>query len=141
LLAQSLTDAVLVPELGRMEAAARVGFQVHFVERELDMMAIGGTLVADAAPTADVITVDVAVMDADWGREVRTQVIEGILSALAAATGLDAPLSSWWVMFRVIQEGSWGAGQGVTSILNLLDTGVFAEEKAAAIRERLGSSD
>ena len=140
LLAQSLTDAVLVPELGRMEPAARVGFQVHFVERQLDMMAIGGTLAADAAPTPDVITVDVAVMDADWRREVRAEVIEGVLSALAAATNLDAPLSTWWVMFRVIDEGSWGGGQGVTSILNLLGTGVFADEKAAAIRDRLGRS-
>src|SRR5262249_36858643 len=37
-LAETLTDAVLVPEVGQFAPAARVGFQVHFVERERDMM-------------------------------------------------------------------------------------------------------
>jgi hypothetical protein len=36
-LAETLTDAVLVPEVGQFAPAARVGFQVHFVEREADM--------------------------------------------------------------------------------------------------------
>jgi phenylpyruvate tautomerase PptA (4-oxalocrotonate tautomerase family) len=43
-LAETLTDAVLVSEVGQPVPAARVGFQVHFVERELDMTAIGGRL-------------------------------------------------------------------------------------------------
>jgi hypothetical protein len=47
-LAVALTDAVLVPEVGRFASAARIGFQVLFVEREPDMMAIGGRLLAGA---------------------------------------------------------------------------------------------
>ena len=70
-LAETLTDAVLVPEVGQFAPAARVGFQVHFVEREPDMMAIGGRLLADTGPGLDVMVIDVAVMDGDWHREVR----------------------------------------------------------------------
>ncbi|WP_240436353.1 tautomerase family protein [Streptomyces sporangiiformans] len=39
-LAETLTDAVLVPEVGQFAPPTRVGFQVHFVEHEPDMMAI-----------------------------------------------------------------------------------------------------
>ncbi|MGW2618046.1 tautomerase family protein [Streptomyces sp. NPDC001500] len=71
-LAHTLTDAVLVPEVGQFAPSARVGFQVHFVEREPDMMAVGGRLLADIGPDADVMVIDVAVMDGDWRQEVRT---------------------------------------------------------------------
>jgi phenylpyruvate tautomerase PptA (4-oxalocrotonate tautomerase family) len=133
-LAETLTDAVLVPEVGQFAPAARPGFQVHFVEREPDMMAIGGRLLADAGPELDVMVIDVAVMDADWRREVRAQVIERVLAAMADACGLDKPSPAWWVNFRVIDEGSWGSSGGVLSILTLLDSGVFTEEKTKAIR-------
>ena len=138
-LAESLTDAVLVPEIGQFAPAARPGFQVHFVEREPDMMAIGGRLLADAGPEPDVMVIDVAVMDADWRQEVRTQVIERVLAAMADACGLTEPSPAWWVNFRVIDEGSWGASGGVLSILSLLDSGAFTEEKAEAIRAATGS--
>ncbi|MDX3187816.1 tautomerase enzyme [Streptomyces sp. MN03-5084-2B] len=138
-LAESLTDAVLVPEIGQFAPAARPGFQVHFVEREPDMMAIGGRLLADAGPEPDVMVIDVAVMDADWRQEVRTQVIERVLAAMADACGLTEPSPAWWVNFRVIDEGSWGASGGVLSILSLLDSGAFTEEKAKAIRAATGS--
>ncbi|WP_043666255.1 tautomerase family protein [Streptomyces xylophagus] len=133
-LAETLTDAVLVPEVGRFAPAARVGFQVHFVEREPDMMAIGGRLLADTGPGLDVMVIDVAVMDGDWRREVRAEVIERVLAALAEACRLPAPSPAWWVTFRVIDEGSWGAGGGVLSVLSLLESGVFTEDKAKAIR-------
>ncbi|WP_431772512.1 tautomerase enzyme [Streptomyces cucumeris] len=133
-LAETLTDAVLVPEVGQFAPAARVGFQVHFVEREPDMMAIGGRLLADAEPGLDVMVIDVAVMDADWRQAVRTQVIERVLAAMADACGLAEPSPAWWVNFRVIDEGSWGSSGGVLSVLSLLDSGVFTEEKAEAIR-------
>src|SRR3954453_2824510 len=90
-LAETLTDAVLVPEVGQFAPAARPGFQAHFVEREPDMMAIGGRLLADAGPDLDVMVIDVAVMDADWRQEVRTEVIERVLAAMAAACGLEKP--------------------------------------------------
>ena len=38
-LAKTLTDAVLVPEMGRLAPEARRGYQVHFLERPLDMIA------------------------------------------------------------------------------------------------------
>lgn len=138
-LAETLTDAVLVPEVGQFAPAARVGFQVHFVEREPDMMAIGGRLLADTGPGLDVMVIDVAVMDGDWPREVRAEVIERVLAALAEACALPKPSPAWWVNFRVIDEGSWGSSGGVLSVLSLLDSGVFTEEKAKAIRAAIDS--
>ncbi|MGW0948923.1 tautomerase family protein [Streptomyces sp. NPDC002623] len=133
-LAETLTDAVLVPEVGQFAPAARAGFQVHFVEREPDMMAIGGRLLTDSGAGLDVMVIDVAVMDGDWRREVRAEVIERILAALAEACGLPEPSPAWWVNFRVIDEGSWGSSGGVLSILTLLASGVFTEAKIKAIR-------
>ncbi|MFF0156901.1 4-oxalocrotonate tautomerase family protein [Streptomyces sp. NPDC005263] len=137
-LAGTLTDAVLVPEVGQHAPAARVGFQVHFVERERDMMAIGGRLLADVEPEVDVMVIDIAVMDASWQREVRAEVIERVLAALAAACGLEKPAPAWWVNFRVIDEGSWGSSGGVLSVLPLLESGVFTEERVKAVRAALG---
>ncbi|BBC36504.1 hypothetical protein SGFS_077980 [Streptomyces graminofaciens] len=79
---------MLVPEVGQFAPAARVGFQVHFVEREPDMMAIGGQLLADAEQGLDVMVIDVAVMDGDWRQEVRTEAVERLPAALADACGL-----------------------------------------------------
>ncbi|MGW0369096.1 tautomerase family protein [Streptomyces coeruleorubidus] len=138
-LAGTLTDAVLVPEVGQVAPAARVGFQVHFTEREADMMAIGGRLLADTGPDADVMVIDVTVMDGDWRKEVRAEVIERVLAAMAHACGLPEPSPAWWVTFRVIDEGGWGSRGGVLSVLSLLDSGVFTEEKAEAVRAALGA--
>ncbi|MFI7410915.1 4-oxalocrotonate tautomerase family protein [Streptomyces sp. NPDC049627] len=138
-LAETLTDAVLVPEVGQFAAVARVGFQVHFVEREPDMMAIGGRLLADAGQELDVMVIDVAVMDAAWRSEVRAEVIERVLAALATACGMERPSPAWWVNFRVIEEGSWGSSGGVLSVLSLLGSGVFTEERAEAVRAALGA--
>lgn len=137
-LAETLTDAVLEPEVGQFAPPARAGFQVQFVERQPDMMAIGGRLLADIGPQADVMVIDVAVMDGDWRQEVRTAVIERLLAAMADACGMAEPSPAWWVNFRVIDEGSWGSGGAVLSILSLLDSGVFTEEKGRAIRAALG---
>ncbi|GAB7103208.1 hypothetical protein JCM4814A_15220 [Streptomyces phaeofaciens JCM 4814] len=138
-LAESLTDAVLVPEVGQFAPAARAGFQVHFVEREPDMMAVGGRLLADAGQDPDVMVIDVTVMDGDWRREVRAEVIERVLAAMARACGRTEPSPAWWVTFRVVDEGSWGSRGGVLSVLSLLGTGVFTEEKAEAVRTALGA--
>ncbi|ELP62186.1 tautomerase enzyme [Streptomyces turgidiscabies] len=138
-LAETLTDAVLVPEVGQHAPAARAGFQVHFVERERDMMAIGGRLLADVADDLDVMVIDVAVMDAAWQRDVRAEVIERVLTALATACGLEKPAPAWWVNFRVIDEGSWGSSGGVLSVLPLLESGVFTEGRVKAVRAALGA--
>ncbi len=138
-LARTLTDAVLVPEVGQEMPMARTGFQVRFVELATDAMAIGGVLLADQPDPADALSVDVAVMDADWPPPVRARVIANVLGALAAACGLASAPPAWWVTFRVIEEGSWGSRGGVLSILDLLDTGAFTAERAAAIRAAIGS--
>ncbi|MFF4544785.1 tautomerase enzyme [Streptomyces sp. NPDC001435] len=104
--AETLTDAVLVPEVGQFAPAARGGFQVH--------------------------------LDGDWRQEVRAEVIERVLAAMARACGLEEPPPTWWVNFRVTQEGSWGSRGGVLSILSLLDSGVFTEEKVKAVRATVG---
>ncbi len=134
LLAQILTDAVLVPEVGQLAPAARVGFQVHFVERAHDRVAIAGRLLSDLQPAPDLMTIDVCVMDAAWPRSVRKQVIENVLGAMTTACGLAAPSPTWWVTFRVIDEGSWGSRGTALSILDLLDTGVFTAQRIDEIR-------
>jgi phenylpyruvate tautomerase PptA (4-oxalocrotonate tautomerase family) len=80
--------------------------------------------------------VDVAVIDGDWRPEVRAEVIERLLAALADACGLPAP--AWWVDFRVIDEGSWGSSGSVASNLTLLAGGAFTEEKAKMMRAAIG---
>lgn len=135
-LAQSLTDAVLVPEIGQPSVAARAGFQVRFVALPADAMAIGGRLL-EAGEELDVLSVDIAVMDAAWPQALRAEVIARTFAALCAAVGLpDAP-PTWWITFRVIAEGSWGARGGVLSGLALLDSGVFAPARAAEVRAAL----
>lgn len=138
-LAESLTDAVLVPEVGQFAPPARIGFQVHFAERTPDRMAIGGKLLSDLpAGAADVATIDICVMDAAWPKEVRKQVTENVLAAMAKACGLDKPSPAWWTTFRTIDEGSWGSRGTVLSILDLLTSGVFTTERIAEIRMALG---
>ena len=136
-LAETLTDAVLVPEVGQFAPPARIGFQVHFVERTPDRMAIGGKLVSDQTPPPDVATIDICVMDAAWPTAVRKQVTENVLAAMAKACGMDKASPAWWTMFRTIDEGSWGSRGSVLSILDLLASGVFTPERVAEIREAL----
>ncbi|WP_420469907.1 hypothetical protein [Brevundimonas sp. FT23042] len=135
LLSQTLTDAVLVPEVGQLAPPARMGFQVQFVERARDFIAIGGALVEDR--TVDPILVDILVMDAAWPRQVRASVIANIFEALTAALDQSAPSSEWWVTFRVLEDGSWGSRAAPLSILDLLDTGVFTPTRVAEIRAAL----
>ncbi|RRJ64945.1 tautomerase enzyme [Paenibacillus oralis] len=137
LLAESLTDAVLIPEVGQFCPPARDGFQVRFAEYSAEHMAIGGKLLADG-PERDIITVNILVMDGDWPNEVRKEVLENILDCLGKVLEVPEPPPTWWVSFQVIEEGSWGSRGGVLSILDLLDSGVFTEEKIKAIRQKLG---
>ena len=139
-LAETLTDAVLVPEVGQSVPAARVGFQVHFVERAADRMAIGGRLLADQSPAPDVATVDICVMDAAWPPPLRRKVIENTLAAMARACGQAKASPAWWVTFRVIDEGSWGSRAGVLSILDLLASGAFSAQRVAEIRAALAGA-
>lgn len=138
LLAQTLTDAVLTIECGQMLEAARVGFQVHFRALPRDCMAIGGRLLVDGA--ADILLLDVAVMDAAWTRQDRERVIDALFAALAHGLGVEQPSPAWWIQFRVIEEGSWGSRGGALSILDLLDTGAFSPDRADAIRRTLEAS-
>jgi phenylpyruvate tautomerase PptA (4-oxalocrotonate tautomerase family) len=137
-LAQSLTDAVLVPEVGQFAPPARVGFQVQFAERAPGHMAIGGVLLSDMPKPPDVATIDICVMDAAWPPAVRKQVTENVLAAMAKACGLPEPSPAWWTTFRTIDEGSWGSRGSVLSILDLLASGVFTAERVAEIRRALG---
>jgi phenylpyruvate tautomerase PptA (4-oxalocrotonate tautomerase family) len=138
-LAETLTDAVLEPEVGQLAPAARVGFQVHFRALPADYMAIGGKLLSEQDPPRDIMTVNIAVMNAAWPAEVRERVIRGALMRLAEACDMPAPSPTWWVNFQVIEEGSWGSRGGVLSILQLLDSGAFTTERIKAIREAIPS--
>jgi phenylpyruvate tautomerase PptA (4-oxalocrotonate tautomerase family) len=138
-LATTLTDAVLAIECGQILEAARMGFQVHFHALPRNCMAIGGRLLVDAA--ADILLVDVAVMDAAWTRQDRKMVIEALFAALARALGVERPSPTWWIQFRVIEEGSWGSRGGALSILDLLETGAFTPERASAIRSSVIASN
>jgi phenylpyruvate tautomerase PptA (4-oxalocrotonate tautomerase family) len=136
-LAKSLTDAVLVPEVGRLVPEARRGYQVHFLERPLDMIAHGGELLSDKP--SDVMVLDVVVMDCCWTREDREAVMRNIFAALTEALSMKAPSPGWWINFRIIEEGCWGSRGGVLSFHDLLDQGgpAFPPERAAAIRTAL----
>lgn len=138
ILAQSLTDAVLTVECGQTLEAARIGFQVHFRPLPADCMAIGGRLLVDAP--ADILLLDVAVMDAAWTREDRERVIDALFAALAHGLGVERPSPTWWIQFRVIEEGSWGSRGGALSILDLLETGAFTSERAESIRSHIQKS-
>jgi phenylpyruvate tautomerase PptA (4-oxalocrotonate tautomerase family) len=131
-LAQTLTDAVLTIECGQMLEAARVGFQVHFRSLPMDCMGIGGRLIVDMP--VDILLLDVAVMDAAWTRQDRAMVINGLFAALAHGLGVEHPSPTWWIQFRIIEEGSWGSRGGALSILDLLETGAFTPQRAEAIR-------
>ncbi|PWR24153.1 tautomerase family protein [Zavarzinia aquatilis] len=136
-LAEVLTDAVLVPEVGQKVAAARVGFQVQFTELPRDHMAIGGKLLSAYPIPLDVITFEIKVMAAAWPAEVRREVIRNILNGAAEVLGLPEPPPTWWVTFQIIDEGSWGSRGDVLSILDLLDSGVFTPARIEAIRRAL----
>jgi phenylpyruvate tautomerase PptA (4-oxalocrotonate tautomerase family) len=140
LLARTLTDAVLEPEVGQPAPAARIGFQVHFRELAADCMAIGGELLSDQASPRDIITINIAVMDAAWPPQVRERVIRGVLARLAEACEMPKPSPTWWVTFQVIEDGSWGSRGGVLSILQLLDSGAFTAERIKAIRATIPAS-
>jgi phenylpyruvate tautomerase PptA (4-oxalocrotonate tautomerase family) len=139
LLAKTLTDAVLEPEVGQVAPAARVGFQVHFRELPADCMAIGGELLSDQKSPRDIMTVNIAVMDAAWPAQVRARVISGVLARLAEACEMPKPSPNWWVTFQIIDEGSWGSRGGVVSILQLLDSGAFTAERIKAIRDAIAA--
>jgi phenylpyruvate tautomerase PptA (4-oxalocrotonate tautomerase family) len=138
LLAKTLTDAVLEPEVGQPAPAARIGFQEHFREMPADCMAIGGETAQQKSPR-DVMTVNIAVMDAAWPGQVRERVIRGVLARLAEACDMPKPSPNWWVTFQVIDEGSWGSRGGVVSILQLLDSGAFTAERIKAIRNAIAA--
>ncbi|MGW0418906.1 hypothetical protein [Streptomyces sp. NPDC003015] len=74
-----------------------------------------------------------------WRSCISDQVIERVLAALAQSCGLEKPSPAWWVNFRVIDEGSWGSSGGALSVLPLLESGVFTEERAEAVRAALGA--
>lgn len=138
-LAETLTDAVLVPEVGQFAPQARIGFQVHFQERPRDQVAIGGKLLSNLpAGAADIATIDICVMDAAWPKEVRKQVIQNVLAAMAKACRMDKASPTWWTTFRTVDEGSWGSRGSVLSILDLLSSGVFTPERITEIRKALG---
>jgi phenylpyruvate tautomerase PptA (4-oxalocrotonate tautomerase family) len=137
-LAESLSDAVLVPEVGQYEPTARIGFQVHFIDLAPDCMAIAGKLASDTG--ADILTIDIAVMEAAWPRNIRAEVINRVYSALAEACDVTVVPPTWWVNFRVIDEGSWGSRGGVLSIFDLLNSGVFTEERRKEIEGNLGET-
>lgn len=102
ILAKTLTDAVLVPEVGQLVPEKRRGYQVHFLERPLDMIAHGGELLSDKP--SDVMVLDVVVMDCCWTRDDRKAVIRNIFAALTEALGMKSPSPAWWINFRVIEE-------------------------------------
>lgn len=136
-LAMNLTDVVLTVETGKFNEHARVGFQVYFDEFETDNIALAGVLISKSG--VDAIHVDITVMDGDWPIEDRAQIIKNVYQVLCETLNIDEPSPAWWITFRIIEEGSWGARGKVTSILDLLKSGVFTPEKAKAIEQNINS--
>ncbi|WP_343260264.1 tautomerase enzyme [Paenibacillus hubeiensis] len=88
-------------------------------------------------PDRDVITVNILVMDGDWPNEVRSIVISNIYKCLTSILEVEEPSPNWWVSFQVIEDGSWGSRGGVLSILDLVESRVFTDEKIKAIRKNM----
>lgn len=139
-LSMSLTDAVLIVECGKVTSFARFGFQVHFQPFGRDHAAIGGVLADEHPGTVDPVIIDIAVMDAGWSREARGQVIRNVFNALCVALGVDTAPPTWWINFRVIDDGSWGSSGDVLSILDLVDMDAFTPDRAASIHAAFGRS-
>ena len=135
-LALSLTDAVLEVEVGQAEPRARPGFQVWFRNFEIGQMAIGGTLLTEEAADR-MMLVDIVVMDGAWPKGDRAAIVDRIYAALRVAFGLAEVPPGWWVVFRTIDDGSWGSRGGVLSLADLLSSGVFTPERIDAIRDAL----
>ncbi|MEN1986205.1 hypothetical protein RSX24_008360 [Paenibacillus sp. ES5-4] len=83
------------------------------------------------------ITVNILVMDGDWPNEVRSIVISNIYKCLTSILEVEEPSPNWWVSFQVIEDGSWGSRGGVLSILDLVESRVFTDEKIKAIRKNM----
>lgn len=136
-LAHLLTLAVMEPELGQTSKAALGGFQVHFRTFATDEVAIGGMLLDDIEDGADLVLVDISVMDAWWPLQLREEVIRNVNAALLRVMGEEHPPRSWWVILRIVEEGSWAAGGRAVSIHDFVDAGLFAPSRAAEIRTHL----
>jgi hypothetical protein len=131
ILAKSLTDAVLMPEVGRPVPEVPGPFPRTAARHD---RAWRRTAQRQAERRHGVV-----VMDCCWTREDREAVIRNVFAALTEALGMKAPSPGWWINFRIIEEGCWGSRGGVLSFHDLLDQGgaAFPPERAAAIRTAL----
>ena len=139
-LAEALTMAVLDVEVGSDNEVARRGIMVLFDEQPASAWAVGGRFDDRYVAPGGRILVRAQVMDGVWTSARRTQLIERISKAIAAALGLGedrGALASCWVLFDTIDDGSWGAMGGPISLLDLLEPGRFAEAQAADARRTL----
>ncbi len=137
-LARRLTDAVCEIECGKISDQGRSGFQVHLPTLAPDSIAIGGVL-APLRPDIDIIHLDITVMDGHWPDQLREQIPRTCLAIVADVLGQPKPRSTWWSTFRIVPEGSFGAGGNTISILDLLATGAFTPERSTAIRDAMSA--
>jgi len=121
--AASLTEIVLDAEVDAMTDTGRLVTVIHFQEVAADDWAVAGELRSAAnAGAPDHFVVDVIVLEGLLEGARRADVHRRVTEAFQKAFGEGAdpmlPLRVW-VLVHDVREGSWGAGGGTVSALDV----------------------
>jgi phenylpyruvate tautomerase PptA (4-oxalocrotonate tautomerase family) len=146
-IAEALTEIVLDAEVDAVTETGRLVTVLHFHEVAADDWAVAGELRIAATNPPDHFIVDVIVLEGLLEGARRTAVHRRVTEAFQQAFGESAnpmlPLRVW-VLVHDVREGSWGAGGGTVSALDVaqfinpdLDA-VRRSEIAASIASRAG---
>ena len=121
-IAASLTEIVLDAEVDAVTETGRLVTVVQFQEVSPDDWAVAGELRAAATNPPDHFIVDVIVLEGLLEGARRTAVHRRVTEAFQKAFGEGGdpllPLRVW-VLVHDVREGSWGAGGGTVSALDV----------------------
>lgn len=133
-IAEALTEIVLDAEVDAVTDAGRMVTVVQFQEVAAENWAVAGTLRSDGTNPPDHFIVDVVVLEGLLEGARRSAVHRRVTEAFRAAFGEAAhPLLALrvWVLVHDVREGSWGAGGGTVSAL---DVAQFINPQLDAVR-------
>lgn len=121
-IAEALTEVVLDAEVDAVTEAGRMVTVVQFQEVPAEDWAVAGKLRSDSADPPDHFIVDVIVLEGLLEGARRSAVHRRVTQAFQTAFGEAAnPLLPMrvWVLVHDVREGSWGAGGGTVSALDV----------------------
>jgi phenylpyruvate tautomerase PptA (4-oxalocrotonate tautomerase family) len=144
-IAAALTEIVLDAEVDAVTEPGRLVTVVHFHEVAADEWAVAGELRLDATNPPDHFIVDVIVLEGllEGARRaaVHRRVTEAFQQVFGAAANPLLPLRVW-VLVHVVREGSWGAGGGTVSALDVaqfINPGLGAARRAEIAKSIAGA--